>query len=62
MAKWFQNVKPEDIQRVFGEMLQWMAQRVVTPVTEATFSFSEYATAIEQSVKTGKGGKILLKF
>eukprot|EP00029_Vermamoeba_vermiformis_P008770 TRINITY_DN4196_c0_g1_i1.p1 TRINITY_DN4196_c0_g1~~TRINITY_DN4196_c0_g1_i1.p1 ORF type:complete len:342 (-),score=94.39 TRINITY_DN4196_c0_g1_i1:35-1060(-) len=62
LAKWFSDVTLADVQRVFGEMLQWMAQKVVTPVTEATFPFSEYAAAIERSTKTGKGGKVLIKF
>jgi NADPH:quinone reductase-like Zn-dependent oxidoreductase len=62
LAKWFTDVTPAVIGRVIGEMFQWMATKVVTPVTEATFPFSEYAAAIERSVKTGKGGKVLIKF
>lgn len=62
LVKWFAHTTPADVQRVFGEMFQLMAQKIVTPVTEATFPIEEWATAIERSTKTGKGGKVLIKF
>ena len=62
LSKWFSDVTPADVQRVFGEMFQLMAQKIVTPVTEAAFPIDEWATAIERSTKTGKGGKVLIKF
>jgi NADPH:quinone reductase len=60
LGDWFRTAPAESQQAVTAELLRLMATGEVVPPVEAEYPLSEVLTAIEHSVRPGRGGKVLL--
>lgn len=60
VAAWISKHSPEQLGKIFGDLIGLLASKQVLPVLEDVLPFGDFNTAIAKSVAPGKLGKVFL--
>ncbi len=62
LTRWYQNTSSERQNRIMQELIKSMIEGTIEPPVEAIYKIEDYEEAIVHSNRSGKKGKVLLKF
>jgi NADPH:quinone reductase-like Zn-dependent oxidoreductase len=59
ILSWLRNTPREQLERVYGELSQLIAEGVIGAEVQATYPLEEYRKALQNAQETGRTGKVL---
>ena len=59
ILSWLRNTPREQLERVYGELSQLIAEGVISTAVQATYPLEDYRKALHDAQTTGRAGKVL---
>lgn len=62
LSRWFQTSTPEKQNKIMQDLIKSMIEGSINPPVEAIYNIKDFKEGIENSLRPGRKGKVLLKF